>query len=235
MNMEGTSLHVIVLSILVILALGCIGSPSHSSIQTSSPSSSTESPAPPAENVSHLGLNWSDVFFNATLSVVKNGSIKVKYTYSGVINLTSLNANVSLHWVYSPGNSNLLGNWHFKRIVVTNGTGVKVFEVPPAQWMSVPAKDKSELIKKVLNFNPYSMIRRYVLENVTCANCSLPVHLTVSESRALLSSITFGRQVSSVELNGELFVIGNDKIRVALTGKSGDGTIYKVEVEVKRL
>ncbi len=235
MNMEGTSLHVIVLSILVILALGCIGSPSHSSIQTSSPPSSTGSLAPPAENVSHSDLNWSDVFFNATLSVIKNGSIKAKYTYSGIINLTSLNANVSLRWIYNPGNSNLLGNWHFKRIVVTNGRGVKVFLVPPAQWTSVPAKEKSGLIEKVLNFNPYSLIWRYIHENVTCTNCSLPVHLTTNESRALLRSITFGRQVSSVELDGELFVIGNDKIRVALTGKSEDGTIYKVDVEVKKL
>jgi len=146
-----------------------------------------------------------------------------------------MNANVSLHWAYNMDNPKLLGNWRFKRIAIENGTYVRVFIVPPAQWTTVSPDEKNSLIDEVLHSNPYSLLKTYLIGKINCRGCSMEVQLNASESQMLIRSITFGRQAPLLELTGTLSVTDGNVLVLSLKGASKDGTVYTVNVEVKRL
>lgn len=229
---KGVLLAAGLLALTVFLA-GCIGGTSrqHTSSLTSSVPYENSSTSP----VAPVLILPTKVSFNATLTILVGNMTLVKYSYTGTVDYKKSAADVTKRYVYHPDDPRLTGNWHLRRIVVVNGSRVKIFIVPPAEWVDVPPNESSEIIHEVLYANPYSSLERYVLGNTTCNNCSMSLHLTPGESQMLLKSLMLDSHAPLLGLKGKLLVRNGEEIHVMLTGTSKDGTIYKFEMEVKKL
>jgi len=211
----------VVISVFILVSSGCLGGDQNrTSDSTDSPTTNTHLIVP------------TTVSFRASLKVFENNKILENYSYTGRITYPSKNAVVSIDIAYSPQDEQIAGNWRHKKIVIENGTSVRIFEVPPASWTYVPKNESEQIMDEVFNKNPYRVLVE-ILQNKGNVpdNGNFSIEIPSDKCHYLLAPIIGGDALPDVTLRGWV-VIHNGNLKSAhLEGVSGSKK-YVFDMEV---
>ena len=198
---------------IVVLISGCLNASEGGGVQSN---------VTQTTSTSSLQLVFPDnVSFKAVLEVFQNGTLIANYSYVGEINYTLRSAMVRLSVVYNPENKHLTGNWHYKKILVENGSLVKIFNVPPASWSVVPKNQSAGIIEEIFSDNPYRSLFDALNGGGIPNAGNISVKLAVNQTVALLSPLMWGNQAPEIQMEGWVLVKGDKIVEAHLFGMSG--------------
>ena len=207
--------------VLFIIGSGCLGTQKQGNNTITSSSASNSTVTFP-----------NKVVFSAMLTIRVNNTTIKKYSYDASLDYLKMNAQINFTSVYRPGFSGLTGNWHSKRIVIENGSSVRMYMVPPAMWMPVPENQTKKIVNSVFHFNPYVVIFNSTSKDLGCSQCSVNVTLSPEASTLLLAQFVGADNAPHVPLEGTIMVKGSIIVSAKFTGVF-DGRIYNLSLEVK--
>ena len=170
---------------------------------------------------------------NAVLTITKSGVPLMNYSYSAFLDYSKMNAQVKFTSVYRPRLEGLTGNWHSKKIVIENGSSVRIFLVPPATWMPVPENQTKEIINSTFYSNPYVVLFNSTSsKDLGCSECSINVTLSPEASVLLLAQFLGANNTPHVPLEGVIVVKDSLIVSATFTGVFEDRN-YSFSLEVK--
>lgn len=217
----------------ILISGGCLGTPDasfnhdySSSNATSSTHSKSETPI--AEEI----IFPKTLSFDAVLTVTENGSLLMNYSYTAFLDYLNMNTQINFTSVYRPGFPGLTGNWHSKRILIENGSSVRVYIVPLAMWMPVSENQTKEVVNSVFYSNPYVMIFNFTPKNLGCLQCSVNVTLSPEVSTILLAQFVGVDNAPYVPLGGVVIVKDFIIVSARFTDVFENKT-YNLSLEVK--
>ncbi|NJE29700.1 hypothetical protein E3E38_01340 [Thermococcus sp. 18S1] len=217
----------------ILVSSGCLGTPDASfnhDYSSSNITSSThaKSETPIAEEI----IFPKTLSFDAVLTVTENGSLLMNYSYTAFLDYLKMNAQVNFTSVYRPGFPGLTGNWHSKKIVIENGSSVRMYLTPPAMWMPVPENQTKEVMNSVFYSNPYVVIFNSTSKDLGCSQCSVNITLSPEVSALLLAQFVGVDNAPHVPLEGVVMVDDSVIVSAEFAGVFGDKT-YNFSLEVK--
>jgi len=181
------------------------------------------------------GIFFPDNVTFIALLTVKSGNTTIQNcSYSARVDYISMNAEINRSVVYHPHSGGLYGNWHKERIVITNGTSIRVFVVPPAMWMPA-ANNSSNAIKLALYArNPYYILWNFVNSSgAVGGDGEYEITIPPNVSRELLWAVDPELNLSgSVSLKG-VVVVDEGIITLAELEGCVNSICYSLKLEVK--
>jgi len=217
----------------IVVSSGCLGTPNTSSSHCYSSSNITSS--------THVGSETpregeiilpKTISFDAVLTITRDNVTLMKYSYSAIIDYPQMNAQVNFTSIYRPGMEGLTGNWHHKRIIIDNGSSVRIFIAPPAAWMPVLENRTKGIVDSVFYSNPYFVIFNSTSKHLNCSECSVNVTLSPEASALLLAQFVGINNVPHIPLEGIIVVEDSVIISAKFTGVFED-RMYNFSLEVK--
>jgi len=206
----------------ILVSSGCIGTPS-----TPTSTNNTNSETPKSGVTLPKTLSFTSV-----LTITRGNATLMNYSYSAIIDYSKMNAQVNFTSVSRPGMQGLTGNWHHKRIIIENGSSVRMFVAPPAAWMPVPENQTEEIIESVFHSNPYVIIFNSTSKSINCSECSLNVTLSPEVSALLLAQFVGANNAPNIPMEGVIVVKDSVIVSANFTGVFEDKT-YSFSLEVK--
>jgi len=209
--------------LLIVVSGGCLDKSVETETQNGSVQSTfTTTPLILPDNIS----------FNVELEVLQGSRVVVNYSYSGRIVYSSKNGIVSLKVVFNPGNKQLTGNWHYKEIVVENGTMVRILNVPPASWSSLPENESSEIVEEIFYQNPYKYLFEIIKDHGGISgDGNFSVELSSNECMGLLAPLMWEDSPPHIPLKGWVILENGTITKAHFVGIDGDKEyIFNLEV-----
>lgn len=217
----------------IVVSSGCLGIPYISSSHDYSSPGITSSTHDESENSGTEKIVFPRTLsFNAVLTITENGSPLMNCSYTAFLDYLKMNAQINFTSVYRPGFPGLTGNWHSKRILIENGSSVRMYLVPPAMWVPVPENQTKEIVNSVFYSNPYVVIFNSTSKDLGCSQCSVNVTLSPEVSALLLAQFVGTDNTPHVPLRGIIIVRDSIIVSAKFTGVFENKT-YNLSLEVK--